>query len=132
MTAVQGPGERWVLLARSGDDETLAALASCAVSAASLGIEVRVVWDGEALRRLANDRLEPLGESARRFAHSGRAGARGIFEQAGDDLPIEHFACSAAAELAGGAAATLEFVKEVVGWPTTIGWIRLADKTLTF
>jgi hypothetical protein len=104
----------WVLLARSGGDDELAALASCAASAEALGLEVRIVWDGAALRRRAE---HDLASTTR------RPDAETIFAAVGPG--VRHFACSAAAGSQTAAG-------EPVGWPTVVGWIREAERVLSF
>lgn len=122
---------RWVLLARSGDDESLGALASCAVAAAARGIPVAVVWDGAALRRRVTDGAAADAEERERLRREGRLDAAGIFAE-GEGLPIRHFACSAAAQRAGGSRAVAGVAGELVGWGTVVGWIADAERTLTF
>jgi predicted peroxiredoxin len=114
----------WLLLARSGDPESLAALASCAAAAAALGISVRIVWDGAALRAL-------VAGFDRSSLPGGRPPAGEILRET-PGLPIDHFACSAASPAAGGNEAVLGKVRELVGWPTIAGWIERAERTLTF
>lgn len=121
----------WVLLARSEDDESLGALASCAVAAASRGIAVSIVWDGGALRRRVTDGAAAGAEELERLRREGRLDAAGIFAE-GNGLPIRHYACSAAAQRAGGSGAVAGAVDELVGWGTVVGWIADAERTLTF
>ena len=119
------PAPRWVLLLASGEPARLSEAAAMTASAASLGIDVTLVWLSDALDALVSGRLEAEaeepGSAARLFAEAREAGR------------VRSFACSAAMVRSGvSPSRAREMVDEIVGWPTVISAIKTAERSFVW
>jgi predicted peroxiredoxin len=116
---------RWVLLLASGEPARLSEAAAMTAAAASLGIDVTLVWLSDALDSLITGRLEAAaqepGSAARLFAEAREAGK------------VRSFACSAAMVKSRVSPERVrEKVDEIVGWPTVISAIRAAERSFVW
>ncbi len=120
-----GAAPRWVLLLATGEPARLSEAAAMTAAAASLGIEVTLVWLSEALDALLSGRLEAAGGESR--------GAARLFAEAREAGTIRSFACSAAMVASPFPPERVrEKVDAIVGWPTVISAIRAAERSFVW
>lgn len=132
---------RLVLLCHHGGWDRTYQAASAAVSAATSGQRVDVVWFFDALVRLAEDRMDEVTlhprdaeAEARLRERSGAVGTRPVSElwaAARATGEARFWACSASIALTGvDEDSVRERVDEVVGWPTVVRMMGEADHAL--
>jgi len=125
MTAPGAAPARWIVLVQRGDPASLYEVAAMTASATALGVEVFLVWFGEALDAFAGGQLDepsPTGTSAAALLDSARESGR-----------LRHLACSASAVSSrAGADGVRARVDDLVGWPTVVGLMRAAERALVW
>lgn len=125
MIEAAGRPPRWIVIVTRGDSAALYHLAAMTASATALGIEVFLVWLGEALETLVRGGLDDPASSG--------ASASDLLSAARETGRLRHLACSAAAVSAsGGPDAVRGIVDDVVGWPTVVNLMRDSEKTLVW
>ena len=125
MTPAGTPPGRWVVLVQRGDAAALYEVAAMTASATALGVEVFLVWFGDALDAFTEGRLEdssPTGASAAALLAEAKQSGR-----------LRHLACSASAVSSrAGADGVRARVDDLVGWPTVVGLMRAAEKAFVW
>jgi predicted peroxiredoxin len=112
----------WVVLLSTGELERLRHGAEMAAAAASMGLEVTVIWFDSALEALCGDALSSDEERS--------PGA--LLEAARETGRVRYLACSASAvATSGGVEKVRARVDEIVGWPTAVSLMRGAEKAFT-
>jgi predicted peroxiredoxin len=112
----------WLLLLQRDAGEVLYEAAAMTAAAVSLGLDVTLIWFDGALEALVSGRLAEEEEEPR---SAGR-----LLREAREAGNVRFLACSASMvnrKLDHGALAAS--VDEVVGWPTAISLIRLAERS---
>ncbi|MFN2385577.1 MAG: hypothetical protein ABR576_04735 [Thermoanaerobaculia bacterium] len=125
MTDPGGVPGRWVVLVQRSDAASLYEVAAMTASATALGVEVFLVWFGQALDAFASGQLDepsPTGASAAALLAEARESGR-----------LRHLACSASAVSSrSGPDGVRARVDDLVGWPTVVSLMRAAERAFVW
>jgi predicted peroxiredoxin len=117
--------ETWVALLLRADPDSLYEAAAMAASATSLGVTVTLVWFDAALEELVSGLLDERGDrgaSPAELLAESRATGR-----------LHMLACSASAVNApAGVEGVRSRVDQIVGWPTVVSLVRVANKAFVW
>ena len=125
MTDSGGAPGRWVVLVQRADAASLYEVAAMTASATALGVEVFLVWFGQALDALTAGRLEEPSPTG--------ASAAALLAEAKESGRLRHLACSASAVSSrAGADGVRARVDDLVGWPTVVSLMRGAERAFVW